>query len=128
MKKKSRWALGALSALVCAAAWAGPDPFEKARVGVAPVVSASALAQDPAPVAPKPIPGHVLCGIRQSVDSAALCVDGQWMDLARFEKKFKKSVVAIGALSVRLKPGGVYAIGDELAKGRARSASQGEAR
>jgi hypothetical protein len=123
----------ALAAALACGTWslvavAATDPFASSRVAVA----APALAQDPAGLVkaveeaqPKV---NVLCGVRQSVDAVKLCLDGHWLELAAFEKKVKKSVVSIGALSVRLRPGGMYAIGDEVARSRARSKSQGEVR
>lgn len=102
--------------LLSALASAEQNPFDKGRV--VPEAPAATLQQGEAPKPAAAPRKNVFCGVKQDLDRARICVDGQWLSLGQVESKTKRRVGSVGDLSVTLSPGGVYFIGDELGSRR----------
>lgn len=62
------------------------------------------------------LPNHVLCGIKQDMDTVSICMDGAWVAPSALELRMspKRIITSIGSVSIVLRPGGRYVLGDVL--------------
>lgn len=117
----ARWMMGA-ALLACLAAHAqSSNPFDPRRAADGPASSPDASKS--ADAAPKIVRKGILCGIRQTLDTVHLCVDGQWMGLSAFEGRVGRRATNISAFSLTLAGGKTYALGQSLGGWRALGAT-----